>query len=158
MRKRTSPIWQISKQELTALYENSTSFGQILKVFGLVNKGGNNRTLQKRLKEEGLNLDKFQKTNKGRKFPSFKKPILEILVRDSSYCRTHLKKRLLEEKLLPNICSSCSQSPEWNGKSLVLILDHINGTSNDNRLNNLRLLCPNCNSQTETFCGRRKRY
>lgn len=48
--------------------------------------------------------------------------------------------------------------PTWNGKPLILTLDHRNGISNDHRLENLRWLCPNCNSQTETFCGRRKKY
>jgi 5-methylcytosine-specific restriction endonuclease McrA len=51
----------------------------------------------------------------------------------------------------------CGQQPMWNGKQLVLILDHINGINNDNRLENLRLLCPNCNSQTPTFAGRNAR-
>lgn len=64
-----------------------------------------------------------------------------------------LKKRILEEKLIPYICSECSQEPIWNNKPLVLQLDHTNGNSSDNRLENLRFLCPNCHTQTTTFCG-----
>jgi 5-methylcytosine-specific restriction endonuclease McrA len=45
----------------------------------------------------------------------------------------------------------------WNGIPLVLVLDHINGKNNDNRQNNLRLLCPNCNSQQSTFAGKNKK-
>lgn len=52
-------------------------------------------------------------------------------------------------------CSICGNTGEWNSKKLVLQLDHINGIHNDNRIENLRLLCPNCHSQTDTFCGKR---
>jgi hypothetical protein len=44
--------------------------------------------------------------------------------------------------------------PNWNNKGLVLQLDHINGVHNDNRVENLRILCPNCHSQTDTFCAK----
>jgi 5-methylcytosine-specific restriction endonuclease McrA len=53
-------------------------------------------------------------------------------------------------------CSYCGIS-EWNGKELSLHLDHINGINNDNRLDNLRFLCPNCHSQTDTYCGKNKK-
>lgn len=65
-----------------------------------------------------------------------------------------LKARLIREGVLPNVCAECGLGPQWNGLPLVLVLDHINGVNDDNRLENLRLLCPNCNSQTETFAGR----
>ncbi|MGB2240169.1 MAG: HNH endonuclease [Pseudomonadales bacterium] len=53
-------------------------------------------------------------------------------------------------------CSSCGIGDEWNGKPITLQLDHINGVNNDHRLDNLRMLCPNCHSQTDTWCGRNK--
>ncbi len=53
---------------------------------------------------------------------------------------------------LDGLCTLCGQGPEWNGKVLVLQLDHENGDCTDNRLENLRFMCPNCHSQTETFC------
>lgn len=81
-------------------------------------------------------------------------PFADILVEDSSYSRGPLKIRLINEGLLENICSECRIGPEWNGKPLVLTLDHINGKNRDNRISNLRLLCPNCHSQTDTFAGR----
>lgn len=84
------------------------------------------------------------------------KPLSEILVEDSTYARIHLKRRLIEEKILPYICALCDQEPEWQGQKLVLVLDHINGINNDNRRENLRFLCPNCNSQTSTFSGRNR--
>jgi len=69
------------------------------------------------------------------------------------YSTTRLKERLIEELKWVYECSECGLS-EWRGKSLVLQLDHIDGNNSNHRLENLRLLCPNCHSQTETFAGR----
>lgn len=76
----------------------------------------------------------------------------EVFVLGSKISRRHVKRRL--EKLIPYVCNECGQGPEWNGKKLVLQLEHKNGINNDNRLENLCFLCPNCHSQTETYAGR----
>lgn len=67
--------------------------------------------------------------------------------------RSHVKGRLLHAGLLKNECAMCGLS-RWHGKALSLHLDHINGVRDDHRLENLRMLCPNCHSQTETYGGR----
>ena len=54
------------------------------------------------------------------------------------------------------VCACCGNAGRWQGQPLTLQLDHVNGRYNDNRLENLRWLCPNCHSQTETFAGRGK--
>lgn len=82
------------------------------------------------------------------------KPIEEYLKENSKVNRWSLKIRLIREGYLRNICYECGQKPEWHSKKLVMVLDHINGINDDYRLDNLRLLCPNCNSQTDTFAGR----
>lgn len=88
---------------------------------------------------------------------SRKIPIEEILVEDSTFHNlTHLKSRLMKHGLLEKRCSICGLV-EWLGKPISLVLDHIDGVNNDHRMENLRLLCPNCNSQQETFAGRNKR-
>ena len=71
------------------------------------------------------------------------------------YSTGKLKRRMIEGNLLKNICSECNVS-EWNEKKLVMQLDHIDGNSHNHRLNNLRMLCPNCHSQTDTYCGKNK--
>jgi hypothetical protein len=80
------------------------------------------------------------------------KPLGEIL------CRGAVKRRVLREGILKNVCAECGLAPVWRGKPLVLVLDHINGVKGDHRVENLRLLCPNCNSQTPTFSGRNLKF
>jgi hypothetical protein len=70
--------------------------------------------------------------------------------------RTHLKGRLIRAGILENRCEECGLS-EWRGRRLSVHIDHINGVKNDNRLENLRMLCPNCHSQTETYSGKNMR-
>lgn len=84
------------------------------------------------------------------------KPLSEILVEGSGYPTGKLKKRLLREGVLSEECSECGSGPVWNGKPLTLQLDHTNGVSDDHRLENLRILCPNCHTQTLTYAGRNK--
>lgn len=76
---------------------------------------------------------------------------LEKLLRDGK-SRYNIKHRLIRAGLLQNRCDECGLS-EWHGKPLVAHIDHINGVKNDHRLENLRMLCPNCHSQTETYGG-----
>jgi Zn finger protein HypA/HybF involved in hydrogenase expression len=72
-----------------------------------------------------------------------------------TYQTLKLKKRLIKEKVLEYKCVSCGIS-EWNDKEISLHLDHIDGNNHNHKLENLRLLCPNCHSQTETWCGKNK--
>ena len=82
-----------------------------------------------------------------------KKPIEDYLKENVSCNTTTLKLRLIKEGFLKEECSSCHLGPEWNGKKLSLQLDHKDGNRKNNLLSNLRILCPNCHSQTDTFCN-----
>jgi len=158
---RTSIIWKITDEELKKLVDTNITISGILQKLGLTSKGSNNSTLHKRLQESSIvcNYPRGLNSNKGKKFSDKHRISLEeAMVENSSYGRGHLKKRLIREGLLKEICNECGQLPEWKGKKLVLILDHINGISNDHRLENLQFLCPNCNSQTDTFAGKNKKY
>lgn len=83
-------------------------------------------------------------------------PLNEVLVEDSSYPRASLKRRLYSEGIKERRCELCGQGEEWNGARMSLILDHTNGVANDNRLENLQIVCPNCAATLSTHCGRNK--
>lgn len=87
-----------------------------------------------------------------------KRELDDILIENSTYSSSnHLKERLYKEGLKEKKCEICGQDENWNGKKMSLILDHINGINNDNRIENLRIVCPNCNATLETHC-RGNRY
>lgn len=153
-KKRTSPIWAISKENLIRLVEESQTLSEVLRYFGLKNRGSNYKTIKKRFEEDGIDDSKF-KNNFGKGSFGAKIPLKDILVKGSNYNRTNLKKRLLKSGFIENFCSECGLSGEWNEKPIVMVLDHINGVNDDNRIDNLRMLCPNCNSQQSTFAGRK---
>lgn len=122
---------------------------------GLSVSPGNFRTLHKYVARLGIDTSHFKGQAHGTSFAN-KRPLEEILVSGSYVSSGNVKRRLRKEGLLREECYECGLPPEWHGKPLVLQLDHINGDSYDNRLQNLRLLCPNCHAQTRTFTGQNK--
>ena len=83
-------------------------------------------------------------------------PLDDLLINDRKTGRRHLKKRLFGAGLLQDFCHECGLR-EWRGQRLPLELHHVNGAPNDNRLQNLTLLCPNCHSLTPNYCGKNKK-
>lgn len=151
-------VWKDKELVLSAVREN-VSLSGVLRSLGLPATGGHWHTLRKYLALYSADTSHFtgQAHNRGKTFPGLKGvPLDEVLVVGRWFSRSALKVKLLKAKLLVAECAFCKIS-EWQGSKLSLHLDHINGIPNDNRLENLRLLCPNCHSQTDTYCGRNKK-
>lgn len=143
-----------SKENLKQIVEKSNSIRQVCLELGISGKGGNYKTVRKYIELHELNTNHFlSKEDQLKEIQTRNKiPLEEILVKNSSYTNNfHLKKRLVDEEVLEYKCEKCNNIGEWQGEELTLQLDHKNGISNDNRVKNLRFLCPNCHSQTETW-------
>ena len=81
----------------------------------------------------------------------------DVFVKNSTYARHKLKERIIKQKMIDYCCSICFNIGIWLDKPMPLILDHINGTNNDNRLENLRFVCSNCDSQLDTYKSRNRK-
>lgn len=151
----------IKDEEIIDAVKNACSFCSALTALKLNNiTNANNKWIRDKINLLAIDTNHF--TGKGHlkgKSHNWNKitPLNEILVENSDFSTTsHLKMRLIRENLLKDECGEC-QITEWRGKKLSLHLDHINGVNTDNRIENLRLLCPNCHSLTDTYTGKNKR-
>ena len=139
---------------LRDIISKSGTYTECLEKMGIRCAGGNYETLRKYIEKFEIDTSHFVDTRKIRRRSKSEIPIDSVLVENSKYNRSSLKKRLYESSLKTPICEMCGQDENWHGKKISLILDHINGVHNDNRIENLRIVCPNCNATLETHCGR----
>lgn len=155
MRRRS---WTL--EQLKEAVRKSTSFAQVLTRLHLRPAGGNYRQLRKYLRQEGLDTAHFtgQAWSRGQKrLNPRQRPLDEILTTDSDFATYWLKQRLFAANLKPRHCEECGWAVVTADGYLPLELDHINGNPRDNRLDNLRVLCPNCHSMKPTHRGRNRR-
>lgn len=155
MRTRT---WSVEQLELAV--KESFSIRQVLSKISLVEAGGNYKQIKKYIAENKIDTSHFtgKLWSKGKKLPFTPKiPLDRILVKGSTFQSYKLKNRLFHADLKDQKCEICG----WAEKSLdgrfPLELDHVNGDSSDNRIENLRILCPNCHSLQPTHRGLNKR-
>ena len=145
---KTSKIDLIPEEEFREIIASSNSARECLKKIGLTS-GSSHERLNRRIKELNCSTAHFGTISSTALYT-----LDEILVENSFYENiSRLKDRLIREGRLEYKCAFCGIS-EWRGLPLTLQLDHKNGKHNDHRIENLRFLCPNCHSQTETFAGR----
>jgi len=135
----------------------SFSYAEALRRLALCPTGGNASLLKKWLARWAIDASHFDMRARRSDRVQAAKPLAEILVEGSTYARSNLKARLYAEGLKTPVCELCGQGAIWRGRAIGLILDHANGVRDDNRLENLRIVCPNCAATLDTHCGRKNR-
>lgn len=149
-------IYKLSDEQFVELLKKSSTISEVLFKLGYTVKGNSWGYSQVKRRMDDLNLDYSIFKGKSAvmkitKLNNVKKE--DILKENCRHQRTVLRRYVIKNNLIPYKCAICGCT-EWQGKTLSLELDHINGANNDNRLENLRFLCPNCHSQTSTYGSR----
>ena len=144
-------LHKYTESQLVAAAEASKSMRQTLVKLGVAPYGGNYDVLRKALKHFDIDTSHFlgQAWNKGKSLPA-KRSTQDYLSNRFPIQSYKLKNRLIKEGYRKRACSHCGLT-EWLDKPIPVELDHINGNNKDNRLENLRLLCPNCHALTSTY-------
>ncbi len=138
-----------TKEELETAVRESTNYSSVLRKLNLVISGNTHNVIKKYMMKFGIDFSHFKKFKNHNFHPRW--TIENALVIDSEICQPNLRRLILREKLLSYKCERCGNDGFHNGEKLSLQLDHENGIRTDNRLENLRWLCPNCHSQTPTY-------
>lgn len=154
-----SKVYLVSDNEFREIVRNAYSYSDCLRALGLGTNGGSSTDiLKRRIAELECSIEHFGKQNPMRNKPVNAKYTLdEILIENSAYANIScLKGRLIKEGRLEYKCAFCGNNGTWLDQPISLQLDHINGKNNDHRIENLRFLCPNCHSITDTYAGKNK--
>lgn len=156
-------IYELSEDEFVSLIRNSSNKAEVLFKLGYSVEGNSwgYALLTKRMNELHLDGTEFKGRSvfKNNVNDSLKiENIDEILCKNSPHTRSTIRRFVLKNNIIPYKCSYCGNEGEWQGKPLSLQLDHINGNCTDHRKENLRWLCPNCHSQTETHGSKNESY
>lgn len=149
-----------STEQLRQAVKNSTSLRQVIGKLGLIEAGGNYEQVKRYIKEYHLDSSHFRGMAWNRGLRGIGKPQIpldKILVLGSYFQSFKLKKRLFAAGLKKQECEECGWAQYSERGYLPLELDHINGDRHDNRIENLRVLCPNCHSLKPTHRGRNRR-
>ena len=149
--KKYQNISTITKEELQILVKQSTTYMDVLIALEYKEKGGViYKILKQKIYEYNIDTSHFLGKAHG-KSRSRTYELNEVFVQNSTY-KGKLINLLINNCIRPYKCECCGIT-EWNGKKITLQVHHVNGNHNDNRLENLQILCPNCHSQTDNFGG-----
>lgn len=149
-------IYKLTDEQFVELLKKSSTISEVLFKLGYTVKGNSWGYSQVKQRMADLNVD--QSIFKGKQCALQNRAAREInpadiLKKNCKHVRSVLRRYVIKNQLVPYKCAICGCT-EWQGKTLSLELDHVNGINNDNRLENLRFLCPNCHSQTTTYGSR----
>lgn len=142
-----------SNEEFAKIVSESNNYKDCLYQLGYNSYSGNTiNQVKERINNLQLNIDHFN-TRK-----PVERTVENIFIENSTADQKTLRKWYKKGEYTAYKCSICGQEPFWNGKDLIMILDHINGDHFDDRLENLRWVCPNCNYQLDTTNGKNKKH
>lgn len=145
--------------QLVAAVAKHSNFTDVLRELGLRPAGGNHESMKRHIDRLRLDTSHFNQDRRLRGVRAFRElrrlSTAQVFCVGSHVRSSHLR-RIARRFLQPVNCARCGNSGTWLGGPLTLQLHHVNGVHDDNRLENLRWLCPNCHSQTETFAGKGK--
>lgn len=149
-----------TKDVLEPVVAASTNMCEVLRRLGLDVVGGHHTHISRRVKALHIDTSHFSAPNRAGERRS-RQPALSLLVMQEPGRARRIPSDRLRRAMaahgVPECCASCGTEPLWRGRPLPLEVDHIDGDWRNNRLENLRLLCPNCHSATDTYRGRAKR-
>lgn len=155
---------RVSLDELQRVARESFNSSEACRKLGLSGQGSSVTALKKLLLVKQIDISHWtgQLWSKGKTVFEDSRvgkgvSVEDIFCKESKASSSYVRKLILKKNLLPYHCSICGISASWNGKELQLQLDHISGDRHDHRIENLRWVCPNCHSQTDTFCGKNQR-
>jgi 5-methylcytosine-specific restriction endonuclease McrA len=149
----------MTAEDFQKLIDNSTSLSDVIKKCGFSVKEYYYKIIRGKIIKDKIDLTKMNKN-----FKTFKNNVNflkstsndQIFKKNSKYSRYHLKQKIIKDKIIEYICDKCKNNGIWQDGKLILQLDHINSINDDNRIENLRFLCPNCHSQTDGYAGKGK--
>jgi hypothetical protein len=150
-----SKLYNFSDTEFSEIVKQSYSYKELGRKLGYnCNSSDLTNMLKDRIEKLQLDISHFSTKGKGK----IERSEENIFIENSTADQSTLRRWYKQGEYTPYICSICGQEPIWQNKELTLILDHINGNNKDDRLENLRWVCPNCNQQLPTTNGKNKTY
>jgi hypothetical protein len=154
--RMSGPRPTFTEPQVREAVAESSNWTEVMRRLNRCPTGNSRRTVMKYVRLWGISTTHFDPTASKRRARERRRiPLGQILVKGSTYSRRALKQRVYDAGIKERACELCGQGELWRGRRMSLILDHINGVRNDNRLENLRIVCPNCAATLETHCGRK---
>lgn len=148
-----SYISECNLELLKKYVKESNSIKELQIKLGYSPNGGVSSVIRNYCKEKNISLEHFTSISKEK----IKRTEKNTFIKNSTASQKVLRELYKKNNYTEYKCSICGQEPFWNGKELTLTLDHINGINTDDRLENLRWVCPNCDRQLDTFCSKNNR-